>query len=163
MAVLVDGRESGLSNELSVQTLTPSGIESSELVEEIVDGFHDESPSNLNAVSLLSAVKAGAEALFGSNLLFSVVDEDIVTAAITDELDWINKAATEPTEAERLDAQAEIEELMESSFAGNPFDHLYINQQLAQLGDRHWKAGNKIAAELFYEISLNYLGNLKIS
>ena len=159
MAVLVDGRESGLSNELSVQTLTPSDIESSELVEEIVDGFHDESPSNLNAVSLLSAVKAGAEALFGSNLLFSVVDEDIVTAAITDELDWINKAATEPTEAERLDAQAEIEELMESSFAGNPFDHLYINQQLAQLGDRHWKAGNKIAAELFYEISLNYLGN----
>ena len=54
---------------------------------------------------------------------------------------------------------AEIDAMMDSSFGGNSFDHMFINQKLTQLGDKHWKAGNKTAAELFYGFSLNYLSN----
>ena len=69
------------------------------------------------------------------------------------------KLRRELTEAERLAVQSEIDAMMDSSFGGNSFDHMFINQKLTQFGDKHWEAGNKTAAELFYEFSLNYLSN----
>ena len=161
--VMKNGHTTDFSNELSVQTMTSSDIENSQLIEDIVDAFHDEQPANLNAVSLLSAVKAGFEAMFGSNLFFSVVDENLVVSAIVEELDLINSVTPELTETERFAIQEEIDDIMESSFAGNSFDHTYINQLLTALGDKHWEAGNQLAAKLFYEMSLNYLSNHELT
>ena len=159
LAVIVGGGDSEFSSELPVRTLKSANFENNQLVENVVDSFHDTPKSNLNAVSLISAVKAGFEALLGSNISFSVIDESIVTSVIVEELNWINTVTPELTEAERLAVQAEIDTMMDSSFGGNSFDHMFINQKLTQLGDKHWEAGNKTAAELFYEFSLNYLSN----
>ena len=159
LAVIVGGGDSDFSSELPVRTLKSATFENSQLVENVVDSFHETPKSNLNAVSLISAVKAGFEALLGSNISFSVIDESIVTSVIVEELNWINTVTPELTEVERLAVQAEIDSMMDSSFGGNSFDHMFINQKLTQLGDKHWEAGNKTAAELFYEFSLNYLSN----
>ena len=159
LAVIVGGGDSEFSSELPVRTLKSATFENNQLVENVVDSFHDTPKSNLNAVSLISAVKAGFEALLGSNISFSVIDESIVTSVIVEELNWINTVTPELTEAERLAVQSEIDAMMDSSFGGNSFDHMFINQKLTQLGDKHWEAGNKTAAELFYEFSLNYLSN----
>ena len=159
LAVIVGAGDSDFSSELPVRTLKSATFENSQLVENVVDSFHETPRSNLNAVSLISAVKAGFEALLGSNISFSVIDESIVSSVIVEELNWINTVTPELTEAERLAVQAEIDSIMNSSFGGNSFDHMFINQKLTQLGDKHWKAGNKNAAELFYEFSLNYLSN----
>ena len=159
LAVIVGGGDSEFSSELPVRTLKSATFENNQLVENVVDSFHDTPKSNLNAVFLISAVKAGFEALLGSNISFSVIDESIVTTVIVEELNWINTVTPELTEAERLAVQAEIDTMMDSSFGGNSFDHMFINQKLTQLGDKHWEAGNKTAAELFYEFSLNYLSN----
>ena len=159
LAVIVGGGDSEFSSELPVRTLKSATFENNQLVENVVDSFHNTPKSNLNAVSLISAVKAGFEALLGSNISFSVIDESIVTSVIVEELNWINTVTPELTEAERLAVQSEIDAMMDSSFGGNSFDHMFINQKLTQLGDKHWEAGNKTAAELFYEFSLNYLSN----
>ena len=159
LAVIVGGGDSEFSSELPVRTLKSATFENNQLVENVVNSFHDTPKSNLNAVFLISAVKAGFEALLGSNISFSVIDESIVTTVIVEELNWINTVTPELTEAERLAVQAEIDTMMDSSFGGNSFDHMFINQKLTQLGDKHWEAGNKTAAELFYEFSLNYLSN----
>ena len=159
LAVIVGGGNSEFSSELPVRTLKSASFENNQLVEKVVDSFHDTPKSDLNAVSLISAIKAGFEALLGSNISFSVIDENIVTSVVVEELNWINTVTPELTETERLAVQSEIDAMMDSSFAGNSFDHMYINQKLTQLGDEHWGAGNRTAAELFYEFSLNYLSN----
>ena len=159
LAVIVGGGNSEFSSELPVWTLKSATYENSHLVETVVDAFHETPKATLNAVSLISAVKAGFEALLSSNVSFSVIDESIVTSVVIEELGWLNAVTPELTEAERLAVQAEIDALMESSFSGNSFDHMFINQKLTELGDKHWDAGNKTAAELFYEFSLNYLAN----
>ena len=159
LAVIVGGGNSEFSSELLVRTLKSASFENNQLVEKVVDSFHDTPKSDLNAVSLISAIKAGFEALLGSNISFSVIDENIVTSVVVEELNWINTVTPELTETERLAVQSEIDAMMDSSFAGNSFDHMYINQKLTQLGDEHWGAGNRTAAELFYEFSLNYLSN----
>ena len=115
---------------MPVRTLKSATFENNQLVENVVDSFHDTPKSNLNAVSLISAVKAGFEALLGSNISFSVIDESIVTSVIVEELNWINTVTPELTEAERLAVQAEIDSMMDSSFGGNSFDHMIINQNL---------------------------------
>ena len=146
LAVIVGGGNSEFSSELPVRTLKSATYENSHLVETVVDSFHETPKASLNAVSLISAVKAGFEALLGSNVSFSVIDESIVTSVVIEELDWINAVTPELTEAERLAVQAEIDAMMESSFSGNSFDHMFINQKLTELGDKHWDAGNKTAA-----------------
>ena len=73
LAVIVGGGDSDFSSELPVKTLKSATFENSQLVENVVDSFHETPKSNLNAVSLISAVKAGFEALLGSNISFSVI------------------------------------------------------------------------------------------
>ena len=158
-AVKVGGGDSEFSSELAVSTLKSAAFENSNLVEKVVDSFHETPKSNLNAVSFISAVKSGFEALLGNNISFSVIDENIVASVIVEELNLINTVTPELSEAERLTVQAEIDAMMASAFSGNSYDHMFINQKLIQLGDKHWAAGNKAAAELFYEFSLNYLAD----
>jgi len=158
-AVKVGGGDSEFSSELAVSTLKSAAFENSNLVEKVVDSFHETPKSNLNAVSFISAVKSGFEALLGNNISFSVIDENIVASVIVEELNLINTVTPELSEAERLTVQAEIDAMMASAFSGNSYDHMFINQKLIQLGDKHWEAGNKAAAELFYEFSLNYLAD----
>ena len=163
LAVIVGGGDSSFSTELLVRTLKPASFENNQLVESLVDSFHNTPKTDLSAVSLISAVRAGLESLFGTSASFSVIDEGIVTSVVAEELAYINAITPELTETERLSAQAEIDAMMNSHFAGNSFDHVYINQKLTELGEKHWAAGNRIAAELFYEFSLNYLSDSEVN
>ena len=159
VAVIVGGGNSEFSTELPVKTMKSAQFSNSLAMETVADAFHDTPAANLNAVSLLSGVKAGLEALLGSSISFSIIDEAIVTGVVVEELAFISAVAPELTEAERLAAQSELNTMMDESFSGNSFDHMYINVKLTQLGDKHWEAGNKVAAKMFYEFSLNYLSN----
>lgn len=159
LAALVGGGYSDFSSEVTAQALKSANFDNNNIVEQVVDAFHETPASNINALSLISACKASLETLLGSSVFFSVVDEGIINSMVAEELALINTVAPELTEAEKLAAQAEIDTIMTSAFSGNSFDHVYINQKLTELGEKHWNAGNKIAAEIFYEFSLNYLSN----
>ncbi len=157
-AVTVGGESSDLTGELQIHTLTSAQFENSSVVETAVDSMHDAS-SDLGAVALMSAVKSGLEAVLGTAISFSVIDEEVITELVVEELTFITAVTPALTDAEEIGARAELQQLLENDFSGNTFDHLYINAKLTQIGEMHWARGHVAAAKLFYEFSLNYLGD----
>ena len=156
-AVASDGTISYSSPELAVSTMKSTAFDNSDKVETVVDAMHNTAPNNLTALSLISAVKSGFEAIFGSTITFSVIDDDIFSSFITEELNTIKTVAPQMSEADRLAAQTELSNLLQNSYGGNSFEDVYINGKLTELAEAHWQHGNRDAAIALYNLSLNYL------
>lgn len=159
VAVTAGGAVSPASVELSISTIKSVPFDNNEQVEAVVDALHDTPTANLSAMALLGAVKAGFEALTGSNISFSVLDGDLISDLLTEELGVISGIIPQMTDAERIAAQAELDKIMKENFSDNSFEHMYINSQLQELAERHWNAGRSTAANILYEASLKFLSN----
>ena len=159
IAVSSGGENSPESAALSVKTIKSVSFDESDKVEQIVDQLHSSTPTTSTALALVSAVKSGFEALFNTNVTFTFVDNDILNSFVGEELAVIQEVTPEMTEAERLAAQAELNNILTNDFGGNTFEHVYIHSKLTELAEKHWQAGHATAAAALYEFSLKYLSN----
>ncbi len=156
-AVTVGGNASAPSAVLQARTFASSDYEQHGQVESVVDALHTTPVENLTALSLLSAVKAGFESLTGGSLTISTFDSELICQMIGAELEWIRAASPDWTDAERIAAQAELNQCLAESFGYNPVEELYLYDRLTALADAHWVQGHQQAAAMLYDFSLNFL------
>ena len=158
-ALRADGSDTEFSTELSFRTMKPETGEYASQIQQVVDQFNPIDVTQYTGASLVTAVKSGLEALLGTNITFTVVDNDILNNFVEEELTLIKEVAPEMTAAERLTAQTELTDMLNNSFGGNSFEHVYMHSKLTELAEKHWIAGHKTAAKALYECSLGYLNN----
>lgn len=158
-AVTVGGNASAQSAVLKVKTFDSVEYEQHEQVESLVDSMHSTPVENLTALSLFSAVKAGFESLTGGSLTLNTFDSELISQMISEELELIKAATPDWTDAERIAAQAELDQCMAENFGGNSIEQLYMHSHLTALAEAHWKKGHKQAATILYEFSLNFLSD----
>ena len=156
-AVKPDGSDTELGIPVSLTTMKPETIEYADKIQQIVDQFNPIDATEYTGASLISAVKSGLESLLGTNITFTVIDNNILEGFVDEELAFIKEISPPMTAAERLAAQTELTDLLNNSFGGNSFEHLYLHSKLIELGEKHWQKGNKTAAKALYECSLAYL------
>ncbi|MBN2643368.1 MAG: fibronectin type III domain-containing protein, partial [Victivallales bacterium] len=159
VAVSVGGNESDNSDTCSIKTIASVPFDGSASVENVVDSMNPGASTNNTATMLLGAVQSGFEALFNTSITYTVIDGDLLSNFITEELNVINGAAEDMTAAERLAAQQELDLFMSENYGGNSFEHVYINSKLTELAEKHYFNGRKIAANELYELSLKYLSD----
>ncbi|MBP3394956.1 MAG: fibronectin type III domain-containing protein, partial [Lentisphaeria bacterium] len=75
------------------------------------------------------------------------------------ELKVIKTAVPDWSDAERIAAQAELDECLREGFGGHSMEQVYIYERLTTLAEAHWEKGNKQAATILYEFSLKFLSN----
>ncbi len=158
-AVTVGGNASAQSAVLKVKTFDSVEYEQHEQVESLVDSMHSTPVENLTALSLFSAVKAGFESLTGGSLTLNTFDSELISQMISEELEWIKAATPDWTDAERIAAQAELDQCIAEEFGGNSIEQIYIHSQLTALAEAHWEKGHKQAATMLYEFSLKFLSD----
>jgi predicted house-cleaning NTP pyrophosphatase (Maf/HAM1 superfamily) len=141
----------------SFTTMKPETSEYAANLQQIVDQFNPIDATQYTGASLVSAVKSGLEALVGTNITFTVIDNSILEGFVEEELTLIREISPSMTAAERLTAQTELKDMLNNSYGGNSFEHVYIHSKLVELGEKHWQKGNKTAAKALYECSLGYL------
>ncbi len=156
-AVRADSSESECGPPLTLKTMSPGVTNYANELKQIVDQFNPIDSTQYTGVTLVSAVKSGLESLLGTTITFSVVDNSILESFVDEELAVINEVAPAMTDAERLAAQTELTDMLNNSFGGNSFEHVYIHSKLVELGEKHWQAGHKTAGKALYECSLEYL------
>lgn len=113
-AVTTGGKSSDLSAPLKVKTFDSVDFAQHEQVESIVDSLHDMPAKNLTALSLFSAIQAGFESLTGSSLAMNTFDTELISQMISEELEVIKTAVPDWTDAERIAAQAELDECLKA-------------------------------------------------
>ena len=158
-AIRADGSDTEFSADFSLRTMKPETGEYAAQIQQVVDQFNPIDVTQYTGASLVTAVKSGLEALLGTNITFTVVDNDILNNFVEEELTLIKEVAPEMTAAERLTAQTELTDMLNNSFGGNSFEHVYMHSKLTELAEKHWQAGHKTAAKALYECSLGYLNN----
>ena len=158
IAVSSGGENSPESVELKVKTIKSVTFDGSGNVEQVVDQLHS-TPTASTALVLISAVKSAFESLLSTTVSFTVIDNDILNTFVSEELTVIQEVTPELTEAERIAAQTELDNLLTDSFGGNTFEHVYIHSKLTELAEKHYQAGHTTAATTLYEFSLKYLSN----
>jgi hypothetical protein len=159
VAVSEGGNESTVSDTCSIKTIVSVPFDGSASVESVVDGMNPGASTHNTATMLLSAVQSGFEALFSTGITYTVIDGDLLSDFITEELNVINGASEDMTAAERLAAQQELDLFMSENYGENSFEHVYINSKLTELAEKHYFNGRKIAANELYELSLKYLSD----
>ncbi len=162
-AVAVGGAASEQSLPIAIKTLDAVEFDQHQQVESVVDSLHELPVENLTALSLFSAVKAAFESLTGSGFVMNTFDSDLISDMIREELELIRTAAPEWTDAERIAAQAELDQCLQESFGGNSMEQVYLYDRLTTLAEAHWEKGNAQAATLLYEFSLKFLSNQEAS
>lgn len=159
VAITVGGAASEPSPAIVIKTLDSVDFEQHQQVESVVDSLHELPVENLTAVSLFSAVKAAFESLTGSGFVISTFDSDLIGDMIREELELVRTAAPNWTDAERIAAQAELDQCLQESFGGNSMEQVYLYDRLTTLAEAHWEKGNAQAATILYEFSLKFLSN----
>jgi PA14 domain/Fibronectin type III domain/Bacterial TSP3 repeat len=159
IAVSSGGENSPESSEFKVKTIKSVAFDDSDKVEQIVDQLHSTTPSTSTALVLISAIKSGFESLLSTTVSFNLIDGTILNEFVNEELAVIQEITPELTEAEQIAAQTELDNLMNDSFGGNSFEHVYIHSKLTELAEKHWQSGHKTAASTLYEFSLKYLSD----
>lgn len=156
-AVKQDGwdSEKGLATALTTQK--PLTSEYAAELQQIIDQFNPLIPTEYTGVELVNAVKTGLEAILGTNITFSVLDEQIIKEFTEEELAMLREVVPPMTAAERLAARNELNTFLTEHYGNNSFEHVYMQSKLAELADKHYLKGNIQAATALYEISLNYL------
>ena len=158
-AVTTGGKSSNLSTPLKVKTFNSTDFSQHEQVETVVDSLHSMPVQNLTALSLFSAIKAGFESLTGGALAMNTFDTDLVNQMISEELQVIKTAVPDWTDAERIAAQAELDECLRENFGNHSTEQVYIYDRLITLAEAHWAKGHQQAATLLYDFSLNFLND----
>lgn len=158
-----DGLGSDFGVPASFTTMKPETSEYAENLQKIVDQFNPINAADYTGTSLISAVKSGLEALVGTNISFTVIDNEILEGFVEEELALIREISPPMTDAERLTAKTELTDILNNSFGGNSFEHVYIHSKLVELAEKHWQKGNKTAAKALYECSLGYLKDQETS
>ncbi|MBN2642264.1 MAG: fibronectin type III domain-containing protein, partial [Victivallales bacterium] len=159
VAVSVGGNESDNSDTCSIKTIVSVPFDGSTAVESVVDSMNPGASTHNTATMLLGAIQSGFEALFSTSITYTVIDGDLLSDFITEELNVINGAAEDMTAAERLAVQQELDVFLSENYGGNSFEHVYINSKLTELAEKHYSNGRKIAANELYELSLKYLSD----
>ncbi|MDD5728175.1 MAG: PA14 domain-containing protein, partial [Victivallales bacterium] len=152
-----DGTESERGDVLAVKTMAPGITSYAAELQQIVDRFNPSDAVQYTGATLITAVKSGLEALIGTNISFTVVDSSILETFVDEELNLIKEVSPSLTAAERLTAQTELSDILNNSFGGNSFEHVYMNSKLSELAEKHWLAGHKTAAKELYECALSFL------
>ena len=158
-AVTVGGQTSSLSLPIQIKTLKSADHDGTAQIELVVDSLHEMRIEDMTSVSLITAVKAAFESLTGSVISSNLLDTNIISNMITEELAYIKQVLPDLTDVERIAAQAELDHILHDSFGNNSFEEMYIHSKLTQLADEHWIAGNKIAAKMLYDFSFHYMKN----
>lgn len=156
-AVSAGGNISALSAPLKVKTFESVDFSQHTQVETVVDSLHEISTTNLTALALFSAVKTGFESLLGGGITLNTFDTDLITQMISEELELIKAASPDWTDAERIAAQAELDQCLQESFGGHSMEQVYMQERLTRLAEDHWQKGNKQAAIILFDFSLNFL------
>ncbi|MBU8901119.1 MAG: hypothetical protein KOO69_00120, partial [Victivallales bacterium] len=158
-AIRQDAPDSEFSNTLSFRTMSPAVSTYANELKQVVDQFNPIDATQYTGTSLVSAVKSGVESLLGTNITFTVVNNDILENFVEEELTLIREITPALSETEQVAAQAELTEFLNDSFGGHSFEHVYIRSKLAELGEKHWQQGHKAAAKALYECALSYLSD----
>lgn len=158
-AVAVGGAVSEQSLPIAIKTLDSVEFDQHGQVETVVDSLHGLPVEDLTALSLFSAVKAAFESLTGSGFVMNTFDTDLIGEMIREELELVRTAAPNWTDAERIAAQAELDQCLQESFGGNSMEQVYLYDRLTTLAEAHWEKGNAQAAAILYEFSLKFLSN----
>lgn len=158
-AVAVGGAASEQSLPIAIKTLDSVEFDQHGQVEAVVDSLHGLPVEDLTALSLFSAVKAAFESLTGSGFVMNTFDTDLIGEMIREELELVRTAAPNWTDAERIAAQAELDQCLQESFGGNSMEQVYLYDRLTALAEAHWEKGNAQAATILYEFSLKFLSN----
>ncbi|MBN2643082.1 MAG: hypothetical protein JXR78_15625, partial [Victivallales bacterium] len=142
---------------LTLRTGAVVEFANSDKVRQVVDSL---TPVNINehtATTLIAAVKSGFEAVFGTSIAFTVVNEDILQDFVAAELELLGTEEDALTNAEKLAARTELRDFLDQHYNGNSFEHVYINSKLSELAEKHYQRGNITAALELFEASLFYL------
>ena len=148
-----------------MSTQKPERFDYSDKVQKVVDSFIPLIASEYTGSSLVSAVKSAFEALFGTNITFTVINRNILEEMVEQELAVLREVTPPMTVTERLAMRNEIQQMMDENWGGNSFEHMYIHSKLEELAEKHWGeylnnkniTSNKIAAEALYNSALYFL------
>ncbi|MEG2075498.1 MAG: PA14 domain-containing protein, partial [Victivallaceae bacterium] len=139
----------------------------SELVEQTVDALLLQKFNTTDAGAFINGVRSAFEALSGNSVAFNTVDNGILNSLIANELADISAAEKINSDAERIAAEAALEEYLAKNWGGNQFEAVYINAMLHKLGDIYWDRYSNDKSDVaafdnaiqLYEFSLNFLKN----
>ena len=103
-----DGSQSDWSSPLLLKTQKAETISYGDKLQQVVDMFNPLILEDYTAPSLISAVKSAVESVLGTNITFTVVDEELLEKMVANELEVLQQFSGTLTASERLALRNEI-------------------------------------------------------
>lgn len=161
-----NGKKSDWSRTVSVMTMRPAEVSYATQLQQVIDTVNPLLIRDYSGPALVAAVKGTCEAVLGSGITFTVVNQALLEELAEQELAVIREIMPLESEEEQQLLRQQLDAVLREDFSGNSFENVYISSRLSQLAAAHFlEYYNKRdqrdwdAAKALYEAAIEFMKN----